>query len=571
MPAPTAPVPPPEAAPHGGDAIPPGPGPIEDRGHRGAESQHNAISPFGRVRVDSLPPLIGLTPTSPPTTNVDEVGPILPPPTRAKSGLATSEALLARALLSANEQIDGSPSTSPVEISETADRADSLPPNGAERPQTVVLATGQDPHPMAQGLTPTRTPVVTQGVTGTRTPVVAQGATGTRTPTPVVTQGVTGTPTPVVAPGAPAVPREVGDTAAAEDGVRPLEPPHALEGAPVTRSAAPPDPAPPAMDTSGPRRAQAPATAPRQFVRSEGVGDTPSASPPEGRGAESPRVPEAQEMPLEPQPAADMLEAHGSARRPRQISPRLVDPVLVRELTARSASPETSVKPERPTGDAPVVVAPVRPQPPTREDALPRWDGRISPELQEEGRARQSRAGDGDVTPRDTSLVAHEARPLSARPQPATSAPVGARDDTPGPAFRGNLLLDQIADGVARARQLSRLVIELRPPHLGSLEIAVESRDGRLQAHFQATHLVVGSWLEENRAGLRSHLAESGLVFEQFTFSSSSGRYHGGADGDGAMNPETGPSESGGEGSRLPTPAPAASGILGARLMDKFA
>ena len=540
MPAPTAPVPPPEAAP-------PGPGPIEDRGHRGAEGQHNTISPFGRVRVDSLPPLIGLTPTSPPTTNVDEVGPILPPPARAKSGLATSGALLARALLSANEQIDGSPSTSPVEISETADRADSLPPNSADHPQTVVLSTGQDPHPMAQGVTPTPTPMVAQGATGTRTPA------------------------PVMAQGAPAIPLEAEDTTAVAHGVRPLEPPHALEGAPVTRLAAPPDPAPLPTDTSGPRRAQAPATAPRQFVRSDGVGDTPSASPTEGRGAESPRVPEAQEMPLEPQPAADMPEAHGSASRPRQIPPRLLDPVLVRELTARSASRETPPRPERPTGDAPVVVAPVRPQSPTQDSALPRWDGHIPPELQEEGRARQSRAGDGDVTPRDTSLVAHEARPLSARPQPATSAPVGARDDTPGPAFRGSLLLDQIADGVARARQLSRLVIELRPPHLGSLEIAVESRDGRLQAHFQATHPVVGSWLEENRADLRSHLDESGLVFEQFTFSSSSGRYHGGADGDGAMNPETGPSESGGEGSRLPTSAPAASGLLGARLMDKFA
>jgi len=378
-------------------------------------------------------------------------------------------------------------------------------------------------------------------------------------------QRATRAPAPAATPEVAAVPPEPAEGAVARADLKPPGPVNDYPGPPAPRA-----PAPPRMNTVEPAPAQAQVSAPPAPIRSEGVGDSSSASPADSGGAHPTGPPEAREKPQAP-PAAEVPEAQARVRATRPTAPRALHPASAGDLTAKLDSSEAPVRPERQTGEALPAVAAVRPQAPAREGALPGWDGRVSLEMQEESKPGRSRASDGDMTPRDPAPAAHEARPLPGRPQPATPARVGERDDTPGPAFRGSVLLDQIANGVARARQLSRLVVELRPPDLGSLEIAVESRNGRLQAHFQATHPLVNSWLAENRADLRSHLAESGLLFEQFTFSSSSGRGQGGADGDGTMDPEAGPSDSRQEGPPLLTSAQAASGLLTSRLMDKFA
>ena len=63
------------------------------------------------------------------------------------------------------------------------------------------------------------------------------------------------------------------------------------------------------------------------------------------------------------------------------------------------------------------------------------------------------------------------------------------------------------------------MTVQLRPPELGTIQIAVESREGNLSAHFQASHPVVRAWLESNAVTLRSELSESGLPFQNMSFS----------------------------------------------------
>jgi len=74
-------------------------------------------------------------------------------------------------------------------------------------------------------------------------------------------------------------------------------------------------------------------------------------------------------------------------------------------------------------------------------------------------------------------------------------------------------LLHQLEGGARRALTLSRVTMQLRPPQLGTINIAVESRDGNLSARFQASHPLVAAWLESNVPTLRTHLAEAGLLF----------------------------------------------------------
>jgi flagellar hook-length control protein FliK len=93
-------------------------------------------------------------------------------------------------------------------------------------------------------------------------------------------------------------------------------------------------------------------------------------------------------------------------------------------------------------------------------------------------------------------------------------------------------LLDQIREGAIGAGQLSRVTIQLRPPELGSVAVAVESRDGRLYAHFHSTHPMVAGWLESNVPALRSQLAEAGLRLHDITLSTSTQEQGGRRDAD---------------------------------------
>jgi len=95
-------------------------------------------------------------------------------------------------------------------------------------------------------------------------------------------------------------------------------------------------------------------------------------------------------------------------------------------------------------------------------------------------------------------LARNEARPLSAQ----------ARE-----------VLGQVARAAESAVRFSRVTVELRPPELGTIQIAVESREGNLSAHFQASQPAVRAWLESNAVMLRSELSESGLPFQNMSFS----------------------------------------------------
>ena len=95
-------------------------------------------------------------------------------------------------------------------------------------------------------------------------------------------------------------------------------------------------------------------------------------------------------------------------------------------------------------------------------------------------------------------LARNEARPLVADPR---------------------AVLEQVEGAARNAVRLSRVTVQLRPPELGTIQIAVESREGNLSAHFQASHPAVRAWLESNAVTLRSELSQSGLPFQNMSFS----------------------------------------------------
>ncbi|GEM_PF-4743929 len=88
-------------------------------------------------------------------------------------------------------------------------------------------------------------------------------------------------------------------------------------------------------------------------------------------------------------------------------------------------------------------------------------------------------------------------------------------------ALQSAALLAQLRAGVVAAREHSRVLVELQPRGLGSLEIAVESRDGELRAHFHSTSAQVHAWLETNAAALREHLRGAGVSLQDLTLSTS--------------------------------------------------
>jgi hypothetical protein len=99
----------------------------------------------------------------------------------------------------------------------------------------------------------------------------------------------------------------------------------------------------------------------------------------------------------------------------------------------------------------------------------------------------------------------------------------------------------------------SRVTVQLHPPDLGSVAIAVESREGRLSAHFHASHQLVHAWIESQAPALRSHLAEAGLMLHEMTLSTSSHQGEGESHQDAFPRPAEPPWEMQGN----PTPAPA--------------
>jgi flagellar hook-length control protein FliK len=170
-----------------------------------------------------------------------------------------------------------------------------------------------------------------------------------------------------------------------------------------------------------------------------------------------------------------------------------------------------------PAGDQPAASAPAsdtaRQAPPVA--IAPEQAGSTLPPLAKENTRSDPSPAEPrpEATSRLSPLEAFQARESADVPEPAPVRP--ARID---PAA----FLDQIEAGARRALTLSRVTLHLRPPDLGTLHIAVESREGVVSAHFHASHPAVATWLESNAGSLRSHLSGSGLTFNDLSFSAAS-------------------------------------------------
>lgn len=120
--------------------------------------------------------------------------------------------------------------------------------------------------------------------------------------------------------------------------------------------------------------------------------------------------------------------------------------------------------------------------------------------------------------PPDASLAPADTAP-AAPPPPRHPAPPAPAHTPPAVDLDAVQLLDQIHAGVRKAIHLTRVTVQLHPPDLGLLHIAVESRDGALAAHFHAAHPQLHAWLESSAPALRSHLSDAGLAFNDVSFS----------------------------------------------------
>jgi flagellar hook-length control protein FliK len=307
-----------------------------------------------------------------------------------------------------------------------------------------------------------------------------------------------------------------------------MPPPARAEGLPITSHVLSARAPFPALGPPDPSRPPAPphpsASGPAVDPRSENRTEIPPGSPPD----------EGPEAVLEFPPAG--------AQPPRPLAPRafartvgrLRTPVPPAQFELYTAFP-AGHRPLGTPGPARLDASP--PPVPSQTDhvrPLPR-----GAELPAEENTADAYA-QGPPLPPVTRREPNEPIPASAaRPQPALPDPVLAPADTApaapppprdaGPAGPAHTppavdldavqLLDQIHAGVRKAIHLTRVTVQLHPPDLGLLHIAVESRDGALAAHFHAAHPQLHSWLESSAPALRSHLADSGLAFNDVSFS----------------------------------------------------
>jgi len=167
---------------------------------------------------------------------------------------------------------------------------------------------------------------------------------------------------------------------------------------------------------------------------------------------------------------------------------------------------------------------------PRQQDAAPEGTATVAaarpdpPTLPRERGEKELRAARATPAPALVEPLADQANPAAA----IAARPLGDARHA-GPVHEASLarslvdlnLLDQIGSGALRATQLSRVTIQLHPPDLGSVAVAVESRDGRLCAHFYSTHPFVQTWIESHAPALRAHLANAGVGLQDITVSTS--------------------------------------------------
>lgn len=219
--------------------------------------------------------------------------------------------------------------------------------------------------------------------------------------------------------------------------------------------------------------------------------------------------------PPSPQPAGGWLSAatvlviNDQAAAVRAEPPRAEPPdsQTSPEGTQGAGAAEDSGKPIKAQEPAAMPAAP---------QAVPREPG--SRRSGSEHRDRE-RISEGTPSPRRVSESAQlPANPARTADGPARPVPHEGRPDH---VVDHKAMLEQLRAAVIGARQLTRVKLDVHPPELGSIEISVESRDGRLGAHFHSTHAAVHGWLQASAAELRSQLADAGLLLHDLTLSTS--------------------------------------------------
>jgi len=191
------------------------------------------------------------------------------------------------------------------------------------------------------------------------------------------------------------------------------------------------------------------------------------------------------------------------------------------------SAPETTGRTQAQTPTAPAEASAGAPR---QQDAAPEGTEAVAaarpdpPTLPRERGEKELRAARATRAPALVEPLADQANPAAA----IAARPLGDVRHA-GPVHEVNLarslvdlnLLDQIGSGALKATQLSRVTIQLYPPDLGSVAVAVESRDGRLCAHFHSTHPFVQTWIESHAPALRAHLANAGVGLQDITVSTS--------------------------------------------------
>ena len=145
------------------------------------------------------------------------------------------------------------------------------------------------------------------------------------------------------------------------------------------------------------------------------------------------------------------------------------------------------------------------------------------------------------------ALRTPEVEPAGARLVTAEARNAGRTERVAGSDMRpthveASALLEQIEGGTRNAIRFSRVTVQLRPPELGTIQIAVQSREGSLSVHFQASHPMVSAWLESNAVTLRSELADSGLPFQNLSFATTAHEHSGQGTGERQEAPHDGAS-----------------------------
>jgi flagellar hook-length control protein FliK len=175
-------------------------------------------------------------------------------------------------------------------------------------------------------------------------------------------------------------------------------------------------------------------------------------------------------------------------------------------VQAGSAEPRQNGPDPKPL-QAAVQAEPYRPEPPPLRERAVR-------ELRV---VRSPQAASGGDLPTDQSTP----NVVAAAPSPGDARPSVAAHPADVTRSVDLALLDQIGSGALRASQLSRVTIQLHPPDLGTVAVAVESRNGQIYAHFHSTHPFVQAWIETNAPALRSHMTSAGVALHDITVSTS--------------------------------------------------